>query len=599
MDAALLQCIICPGQPRFSDASHLLTHVSSKAHLSHYFKLQVRSHQDAQAVELLEAYDDWFNDNNLPQLLSDRISSKEDRKKKRKSGDNATVNHTDTNLQGTSREPSRANPVDPVPRARTSLPDFLDPRLVDADGNAKPDPGTEDASFSCYATPATSAAVDAHSTSVLDGETGFIQPTDSAKLEKWHEEDTPRPRETAKVALPVTPKRSRISNRPSDVSWVVGGETSDLFVDGRGRAGGLDDIDVDKERADEMARLKGVLWPGMDIFDAATQQMRRKRNQKKDGNVLKMMEMTSLLVEPTELIFSPTGIFRKQRVISGNVEDDSPLKGETPVPKRRVPRPRGPRPKRNVLRQNDPNLPRAQDRKSAKKMAKQSRNEAEEELFDNSPTSSHIFNALAGSRPSYMGEDDELNLSVQAFAKRPRSGFTIFADENDRDKQSLEDQRASSKLPRDTLTPARLVLDRKSDTSNNHGCKTGQSSLDKENIEPILNPQNRMDLQSWSNSPFLKRNDPADARYASRYLFGVPSGAGLSPEDDSDKCAYRTNPLLAPSSRMDFYAGDQYDEDITVTASGWTAISRAVSSEATISEEEHNELARLYLANND
>ena len=86
----------------------------------------------------------------------------------------------------------------------------------------------------------------------------------------------------------------------------------------------------------EATKLKGLVWPGMDIFDAATEEMRRKRNQKKDGSLLKQMEKTSALIEAKEIIYSPSGIERKQRPITGNIEEDSPLKGETPVPKKRT-----------------------------------------------------------------------------------------------------------------------------------------------------------------------------------------------------------------------------------------------------------------------
>ena len=71
------------------------------------------------------------------------------------------------------------------------------------------------------------------------------------------------------------------------------------------------------------ARLKGVLWPGMDIFDSATPEMRRKRNQKKDVSVVEQLESNSLVVEPTELVFTPAGSEWKSRSISGLPYDDS------------------------------------------------------------------------------------------------------------------------------------------------------------------------------------------------------------------------------------------------------------------------------------
>lgn len=84
----------------------------------------------------------------------------------------------------------------------------------------------------------------------------------------------------------------------------------------------------------ESTKLKGVLWPGMNLFDSATPEMRRRRNQKKDSSVLEQLEINSREVEPMELIFSPQGSLKRQRRISSSVLDDEEefLKAETPTP---------------------------------------------------------------------------------------------------------------------------------------------------------------------------------------------------------------------------------------------------------------------------
>lgn len=116
-----------------------------------------------------------------------------------------------------------------------------------------------------------------------------------------------------------------------------------------------DPIDV----PNDMARLKGDIWPGMDIFDSATPEMRRKRNQKKATSVIVQLQATSETVTPTELIFDNAGQFKKERVISGEPNSaDSPLRGETtpepdelPVKKRATTRRRT----RAPLTDKDPN----------------------------------------------------------------------------------------------------------------------------------------------------------------------------------------------------------------------------------------------------
>lgn len=92
----------------------------------------------------------------------------------------------------------------------------------------------------------------------------------------------------------------------------------------------------------DQSKLKGIYWPGMSIFDSASDEMKKKRNQKKDGSLLKQMEKTSEIVEPQEIIYSPQGSLAKIRTITGMVEDSSPLKGESPIPKKRLPKAKRP-----------------------------------------------------------------------------------------------------------------------------------------------------------------------------------------------------------------------------------------------------------------
>ncbi|KAJ5717421.1 hypothetical protein N7488_003067 [Penicillium malachiteum] len=602
MDATMLQCIICPGQPRFSDASHLLTHIASKAHLSFYFKLQVRSHQETDATELLAEYDDWYSTNSLAQLLSDRMTSKEDRKKKRKS-QTKIKNEPDVQPQLPQRCSRRFNPPKVEEQSFQtvdSFPDYLDPRLAGSPTGQQHDSNIQETPlYPSYITPATPtptsaiAVPDMHTEMPVEArlQLGLASAMDALTHNEGHGQFDGG---TGNLygALPETPKAPRARRRRSTMS-TMGHDMADPFLDDSMQTGGSNDIDAEKERADEMARLKGILWPGMDIFDSATQQMRRKRNQKKDQNVLKMMEMTSLQVEPTELIFSPTGILRKQRVISGNVEDDTPLKGETPIPKRRPPRPR-----KDALRRLDPNGTRAQDRKGVRKPAHNTRTRRGFDIYDDayagSPTRSppRFNGGMKTCKPSYSNDDSELGLAAQAFSKRPRNGFRIYADEGDQASSSFKDQFAYSKVSRDTLTPARLHLDRKTD-SGIHGGKFSQPATDKENIEPIMTAQGRIGLHEW-HSPFQRRSDTDNVGYTPRYYYDEPMNGDFGADGEQESAAYQSNPLLAPNSKIEFYDTSLYGGDIGMTHVGWPT-SHVPSSEATISEEDQHDLAQLYL----
>lgn len=79
-----LNCSLCPKTPSFSDISHLLTHISSKSHLSHRFKLQIRSQGEPEARQILDNFETWYAENGLEDLLSDRLAIKEHKKATKK-----------------------------------------------------------------------------------------------------------------------------------------------------------------------------------------------------------------------------------------------------------------------------------------------------------------------------------------------------------------------------------------------------------------------------------------------------------------------------------------------------------------------------------
>jgi hypothetical protein len=78
-----LHCNICQKRPKFSDVSHLLTHIASKGHLSNYYKVKVRASSDPVSRALIEEYDQWYAEWNVEDLMSERMSLK-DKKRGRK-----------------------------------------------------------------------------------------------------------------------------------------------------------------------------------------------------------------------------------------------------------------------------------------------------------------------------------------------------------------------------------------------------------------------------------------------------------------------------------------------------------------------------------
>ena len=78
-----LKCILCPRKPNFSDVSHLLTHISSKSHLAHRFKLELRAHSERDAQSILDQFEDWYQRYGIRALLAERMLSKEQKKSKK------------------------------------------------------------------------------------------------------------------------------------------------------------------------------------------------------------------------------------------------------------------------------------------------------------------------------------------------------------------------------------------------------------------------------------------------------------------------------------------------------------------------------------
>ena len=67
------------------------------------------------------------------------------------------------------------------------------------------------------------------------------------------------------------------------------------------------DLGAEDKKVDEVSRLKGIQWPGMDCFDAASDTMKRQRNQKKDASAFKAMEKASCASEPAGRLAAPAG----------------------------------------------------------------------------------------------------------------------------------------------------------------------------------------------------------------------------------------------------------------------------------------------------
>ena len=318
-----LHCSVCPRKPTFSDVSHLLTHVASKAHLSHYYKLKVRANEEVAAQAAIDQYDLWYSQYHVESLMSQRMRDKE-------------------------RKQARAQKQGNVLSFRSStVPTHLP--LLFADSSAQSvarlqNPSTKHVSdrpslSNRQSVSARQSTVQHDATRIDRGvaRVGAPLPRRQAHLHVW---DTQRP-----YSYTASPLRS--STSPSDVHSSI--ETDNMDVQDGGTAISQDDT----------VKLKGEIYEGMDVFDSATPEMKRKRNQTKDASVLARLVTNSRRVLPTEVVYySKFSSIKAHQEITGRPVSSSPEGEETPPP---PPKRRG---SRKVLRDKDANSSIAVSRQS-------------------------------------------------------------------------------------------------------------------------------------------------------------------------------------------------------------------------------------------
>lgn len=627
MEAAARQCNICPKQPTFSDISHLLTHVSSRAHLSHYFKLQVRSHQDAEAEEQLEKFDRWYKANNLAKLLSDRMSKETCKKKARSRGTSQRANYP--RQRGSNRkETSKTTQTPP----EVLFPNCLDPHLSlepyepRVNGSwVKVDSDSPCSAF--LETPAQPNDFDP----TLRLDVNYPEPPPMTLDYKFDECKSERDTDSRKDTSSTT--RTQLSRLPSQtsgrkLSYSSFGQGS-ASVDGNDDDASHDAEAADKERPEEIIRLKGAYWPGMDLFDSATEQMKRMRNQKKDERVLKMMEKTSQCTTPTEMVFSPTGILRKERLISGEPNETSPLKGEIcPLPKQP-----SNRSKRCLLSRVDPNVgPRKrQDRKH-------SEDSACNQQYALRSRDNRITQAVYESVPhcslhrDLLEEEDDIKLDLSALDRESDSRLTVFYEEQeddfklttlgdfdrkpDRRLKIFRDEQAPNGSPNDDLhsgiglnlrgrmaqpylfkresreLDAFLSRDPVHKSLHPPGSDIGRQ-MGKENIEPLSNSPTRID-QNDAWSPFSGLHLPTSENL-SQGLFGRLD------EDEIDGhhiFGLRSNPLVTSFPLLSGH-DDILCTPKTAREQEAKPALRAISFDGSISDIDQDDLDRLYLNDDD
>lgn len=275
-----LLCHICPKKPAFSDVSHLLTHISSKSHLAARFKLQLSD--VAVDKQALHRFDEWAEQYGINKLLKNRQDAKELKKQnhlKRQRGGNEVspcayppMSLIDTdNLPRKQKRPRRSNGT------RTDVK--LEP--------------SNSIHLQVESNPLNQSSWQLHTPHL-----SFSDPYQTPPIK----------RSDSVYPLP---------DSPQDVAFINGA------LDIRFAPDILDGVD----NGSGAAKLKGIVLPGMDLFDAATPDQRRMRNQKKHESVLKNMTKASESIEQTEYVWDDQllSITRTRNVYDSPSVDGSPV----------------------------------------------------------------------------------------------------------------------------------------------------------------------------------------------------------------------------------------------------------------------------------
>ncbi|KAL8745397.1 MAG: hypothetical protein Q9190_002451 [Brigantiaea leucoxantha] len=351
-----LHCNICPRHPNFSDISHLLTHVSSKGHLSNYFKAQVRGRRDEVIRRQLETYDCWFEQHQIEKLLSQRMVLKDS---KRPNG--LPAKHRGDSIQSkpkTAKATKRSEQDRPVNgsrygRNKSQRDDLIDPRLVLEEADCNQTRGTK--GRRCSST----CDLAALNRSFVPRMRSFLVPSLSTPAAS--------PLTARRVASMISQKYETISDRSSDRRTESENEHSlerspvkSVYPDPsiiqmlRPREPecrylsptkcSIQPADIQRVDNQEVEHgntflqpspeLKGICYPGMSIFDSASPEAQRKRNQKKNPSILEQIERESMEVEQVEHIFWPDGTLKQSRIITGEAQS-SPFKEDHAPPAKR------------------------------------------------------------------------------------------------------------------------------------------------------------------------------------------------------------------------------------------------------------------------
>ncbi|KAH9888284.1 hypothetical protein F4778DRAFT_786095 [Xylariomycetidae sp. FL2044] len=289
-----LVCAICPNNSRFSDISHLLTHISSKGHLWNYFDMSISRGFDEEISNALDEFDAWFSGNGINTLLLERKLARAQRGGGSQRGRNAPRGRARRSARGRGNSRGRVNPR-VTPHAHQ---DLHQQELKYESG----DDGDYDVSYDNDHQGFGMAVNDPmHSEPGNENLSGW-----SVHPHSWSANmDGNMPQNVMMLGN----RRARRLVSDSEVD-----ESSSRF-EGEEEYMPIPPDANTEATEDGLANivLKGVVYEGMGGFDAATTDQRRKRNQRKEPRILEQLLVNSQAVTPDEYVLDADFNYQRTR----------------------------------------------------------------------------------------------------------------------------------------------------------------------------------------------------------------------------------------------------------------------------------------------
>ncbi|KAI1101455.1 hypothetical protein F4804DRAFT_347666 [Jackrogersella minutella] len=283
-----LICYCCEKQQAFSDLSHLLTHVSSKAHLLELHNLEILSQIDERAAMRCRQFDLWYKTYNIKQLVLQRMEARGE-KGAQLSRRSQTPRDTPSGRLtarrgrrggrgGRGRRGSRGNTSS---RGRNRRVQDIKYESDDGMNYTGGYDGPQSPSISPWQ----------DDLNALIPQGGDIDVMHRAEFDNFGDVD-------------VSPKYASSEGGSSYPSEIITEATE------------MNEVDA------STLSLKGTVYPGMGLFDAAGEEQRRKRNQRKPPAVLQQLEINSTLVNTDEYVFDMNLSYLRTRDVYDDPSED-------------------------------------------------------------------------------------------------------------------------------------------------------------------------------------------------------------------------------------------------------------------------------------